>query len=187
MSKPMPARAVKLIAGLLFSEREILSAALATLTGEYGITDFISAARPFLYTDYYCPEMGSKLERIFVSFADLIQPESLPSIKLRTNEIETAFAQSGGRRINIDPGYISPAHLILATGKGYAHRPYLRDGIYADLTLIYSEKSFQALPWTYPDYGEKESREMFKRIRASFIEQFKKPLFGSPEHNEGIT
>jgi hypothetical protein len=68
---------------------------------------------------------------------------------------------------------MSQAHLILATGKGYSHRPYLRDGIYADLTLIYSGKSFQSLPWTYPDYGEKPAIEMFNRIRAKYLMQSK--------------
>ena len=174
MSEPKTADAVKLFASILYSEREILPPVLGTMVEEYGITDFISSPRPFLYTDYYSREMGTSLERNFVSFEKLIRPETLPEIKLRTNEIEKAFSCGGGERVvNIDPGYISPAHLILATGKGYTHRPYLRNGIYADLTLIYSGRSFQTLPWTYPDYGEEETREMFKRIRAKYIMQLK--------------
>jgi len=173
MSEPKPAEVVKLFASILVSEKAILPAVFAVLTEEYGGPDFISPARPFLYTDYYCREMGLNMERLFVSFAALIRPESLPEVKLHTNDLEKAFSQGGGRRVNIDPGYLSSAHLILATGKGYAHRPYLRDGIYADLTLIYYEKSFQTLPWTYPDYGEKETRGMFNRLRAKYIAQLK--------------
>ena len=113
------------------------------------------------------------MERLFVSFAVLIRPESLPDVKLQTNDLEREFSRADGRRVNIDPGYISSANLILATGKGYSHRPYLRDGIYADLTLMYYEKFFQTLPWTYPDYAEQETREMFNRLRAKYLVQVK--------------
>ena len=174
MSEPKTAEAVKLFASILYSERGILPPVLETMVEEYGITDFVSSPRPFLYTDYYKREMGASLERIFVSFEKLIRPETLPEIKLRTNELEKAFSRRGGERaVNVDPGYISPAHLILATGKGYTHRPYLRDGIYADLTLIYSGRSFQTLPWTYPDYGEEGTRKMFKIIRTKYMAQLK--------------
>jgi hypothetical protein len=87
--------------------------------------------------------------------------------------VEERFISDRKRRVNIDPGYISLAHLILATGKGYTHRPYLRDGIYADLTLIYIGKSFRSLPWTYPDYAEEGAIEMFNRIRAKYVAQLK--------------
>ena len=63
--------------------------------------------------------------------------------------MEGRFTEGGKRRLNIDPGYIAQAHLILATGKGFSHRPYLRDGIYADLTLIFQDGTFRSLPWTY--------------------------------------
>jgi hypothetical protein len=173
MSEPKPAEAVKLVASILFSEKALLPAVLEALTKEYGVTDYISPARPFCYTDYYHREMGLNMERLFVAFAQLIRPESLPQIKLQTNDLEKSFSQGGGRRVNIDPGYVSSAHLILATGKGYAHRPYLRDGIYADLTLMYCDKFFQTLPWTYPDYAENETRGIFNRLRSKYIAQVK--------------
>jgi hypothetical protein len=173
MSEPRCAEAVKLFASIIFRDRTILPEVMAELTGKYGATDFISPALAFSYTDYYFREMGFPLERLFVSFEPLIGRETLPDIKLRTNDIEKTFYLSGGRRVNIDPGYISRANLILATGKEYAHRPYLRDGIYADLTLIYTDKSFQTLPWTYPYYGERGTREMFNKIRAKYVIQMK--------------
>jgi hypothetical protein len=173
MSRPKSPEDVKLFASLLFSDAAILAPVLEALGGEYGSVDFISPSKPFIYTNYYCREMGETMERLFVAFTDLIRPESLPVVKLRTNEMEKEFAQRDGRRVNIDPGYLSPAHIILATGKGYAHRPYLRDGIYADLTLMYSNKTFQTLPWTYPDYGAPETREMFKMIRRKYMGQLR--------------
>lgn len=175
MSEPKLAEAVKLVVSILYAEQQIIPEVMEKLCGQYGDPDFISSPLPFLYTDYYHQEMGSPVERLFVSFASLIRPESLPDIKLRTNDMEKIFSLEGRRRVNIDPGYLSRAHLVLATGKGYTHRPYLRDGIYADLTLLYTNKSFQSLPWTYPDYGEKAIREMFKRIRAKYNLQLKTP------------
>jgi hypothetical protein len=85
------------------------------------------------------------------------------------NQIEDQCSEGGQRRINIDPGYISPAHLILATGKGYTHRPYLRNGIYADLTLLFSDKTFRSLPWTYPDYAGSQMIGLLNRIREKYL------------------
>jgi len=173
MSKPMPAESVKLAASIFYAERHVLKEVLERLSGQYGCADYISPEMPFNYTDYYSKEMGSSLKRRFVFFEVLIAPDALPDVKRQSNQMEEMFLIDGRRRVNIDPGYISKAHLILATGKGYTHRPYLRDGIYADLTLIFKEKSFHPLPWTYPDYAGKKVIEIFNRIRAKYVEQTK--------------
>jgi hypothetical protein len=91
-----------------------------------------------------------------------------------TNRLEKKYAApDGNRRINIDPGYIRLEHVILATTKGYAHRPYLRGGIYADLTLIYRNKSFQPLEWTYPDYRQEEVIALFNQFRKRYLEDLR--------------
>ena len=98
--------------------------------------------------------MGDNLFRKLISFEKLIKPETLSDIKLFTNSIENEHLAEGGKRIvNIDPGYISLEKLVLATGKNFAHRIYLRNGIYADLTLVYKNGDFQPLEWTFPDYA----------------------------------
>ncbi|MGA2330316.1 MAG: DUF4416 family protein [Syntrophales bacterium] len=173
MSKPRPAEAVKLLMSHIYADGNLLKSILEALSEHYGDIDFVSARIPFHYTDYYTEEMGSPLERRFIFFDTLIRPESLPDVKLCTNDIEDKTSEGGKRRANIDPGYMSQAHLILATGKGYTHRPYLRAGVYADLALIYMGKSFQPLSWTYPDYGEKPVIEMFNRIRSKYLMQLK--------------
>jgi len=104
-----------------------------------------------------------------VSFDKLIPPESLPDVKLLTNLVEEQFSSEGRRKVNIDPGYLSLAHLILATGKGYTHRPYLRDGIYADLTLIFTGGAFRTLSWTYPDYAGQVVMAALNKIRDKYI------------------
>jgi hypothetical protein len=117
--------------------------------------------------------MGTDLVRRFLSMEKLIKPETLPDIKLMTNNIEDKFSAEDKREVNIDPGYLSKANLILATGKGFSHRPYLRDGIYADLTLIYQDKKFCSLPWTYPDYADMKQHQIFSKIRARYLLQLR--------------
>lgn len=173
MSKPSKAEPVKLIFSLFAKDAAIINKTIETLSCLYGKPDFISAIVPFDYTDYYCNEMGHDLVRRFLAMEKLIHPEELPDIKLATNEIEEKSAFDLQRTINIDPGYISKAHLILATGKSYTHRPYLRDGIYADLTLVYQGKKFCVLPWTYPDYADEKQLLMLGSIREKYLLQLR--------------
>lgn len=171
MSAPQPARDVKPVASILAAAPARIAEALADLAAMFGKPDFVGAVEPFAFTAYYASEMGSPLWRRFVSFEALVPPESLPEMKTATNRLEEDSRVDGRRRINIDPGYIALPHLILATGKGYTHRPYLRDGIYADLTLVFRAGSFQPLPWTYPDYAREETIGMMNRIRAKYVLQ----------------
>jgi len=103
----------------------------------------------------------------------LIHPEALVEVKLQTNEIENAYLTRGNRRINIDPGYISPERLILATGKNYIHRVYLTKGIYADLTLIFKKGSFRPLEWTYRDYADPEMIGYLNELREAYMEKLR--------------
>lgn len=178
MSDPQPPDAVKLVVSLFSGEQRLLDDAVRMLSERYGRADFISAPLPFAYTDYYTKEFGASLIRRFVAFERLVRPESLPDVKVWTNALEKRLSTGQQRRVNIDPGYLALAHLILATGKGYAHRPYLREGIYADLTLIYRGKSFHSLPWTYPDYAGGEVTGMLTRIREKYLLQLKRDVAG---------
>ncbi len=166
---------VKLIMGLIFGEEEISCLAKESLSERYGRIDFESDIIPFDFTDYYEKEMGRNLKRGFICFDDLIEVDSLPEIKLHTNEIETMFTrEGGGRLINIDPGYLSAEKLVLSTTKNFCHRPYLMKGIYAELTYCFYTGSFHPLDWTYPDYKVKERIEMFNMIRKRYMEQLGK-------------
>jgi len=173
MSEPTQALPVKLVFSVFGQAAGMLNDTISKLSVLYGQPDFVSGQVPFDYTDYYHPEMGGKLVRRFLSMEELIRPENLPDIKLATNEIEKETAIDHNRTVNIDPGYLSQAHLILATGKGYTHRPYLRNGIYADLTLIYQGKKFCSMPWTYPDYADEKQLAMLEVIRARYLLQLK--------------
>jgi hypothetical protein len=173
VSIPRSAEAVKLVVSILAAGHEGLTLVLRKLAEIYGPPDVVGPPLPFHYTDYYEPEMGRDLVRRFVSFERLIRPEQLPGIKIATNGLEEEQTEGNRRRVNLDPGYISSAHLVLATGKGYTHRPYLREGIYVDLTLIFRDKTFHALPWTYPDYADPVQIAFFNRIRGRYIVQLR--------------
>ena len=170
LRKPDP---VKLVCSLFAADRETLSDALRALSGLYGKADYLSEYLAFDATDYYTREMGSSLIRRFVSYEELIEPDTLPSVKKATNELERRFSEDGRRRVNIDPGCISRGHLVLATGKSGAHRPYLRDGVYADLTLVFGNESFRSLEWTYPDYADEKVRKVFTLIRRKYLLQLR--------------
>lgn len=172
--EPKPA---KLFMGLIASDDFVIKEVTLELSQIYGEIDFMSEKLPFNFTDYYNKEMGENLFRHFITFKSLILMSILPDIKNETNRVEMKYASSNGnRRLNIDPGYICLYHVILATTKGYTHRPYLRDGIYADLTLIYRNKSFQPLEWTYPDYRQEDTIKLFNKIRKDYLESLRKEL-----------
>ncbi|MCK8600729.1 DUF4416 family protein [Desulfoferrobacter suflitae] len=152
MSVPREPQDAKLIVGLLFREVDVQMKTLISLNEQFGPVDFLTEPKFFDYTNYYQKEMGPTLYRQTASFEKLMKPELLPDIKLFTNQLEKRLAQDHCRRVNIDPGFLTEERLVLATGKNYTHRIYLRDGIFADLTLIYQKGSYRVLPWTYPDY-----------------------------------
>lgn len=173
MSEPRPPEPVKLIASLFSREEEKIIQVIDKMKETFGPVDWISPRLYFERTRYYEREMGWPLVRRFISFEELIDPGALPDIKLLTNQLEKELCSNGKRVVNIDPGYIALERLVLATGKNYTHRVYLNKGIYADLTLIYSKGSFEPLKWTYPDYADRTTIQMFNRIRERYKEQLR--------------
>ncbi len=156
MAEPTDAPAVKLICGMISSRVEWLDAAGEELTRAFGAVDRASEAMDFDFTHYYDEEMGAPLYRRFVSFAERVGPDALVEAKRRTHAIEGDFARradAGVRRpINLDPGYVEPSKLVLASMKNFSHRIYLGRGVYAEVTLMYRHGSWQPLDWTFPDY-----------------------------------
>lgn len=173
MSSVTEADPAKLVVSVISADRELIAQAIKDLSGQFGRPDFISGHLPFEYTSYYEAEMGPGLVRRLVSFEELIRPEALPKIKGTANRIESVYAENGRRKVNIDPGYLNRCQLVLATGKPYAHRPYLREGVYADLTLVFRGGSFQPLEWTYPDYAGLEIRCLLSQIRDKYLLQLR--------------
>lgn len=171
MGKITPDKPVKLIIGFIFKEMCALDKSKAILEARFGKIDFESAKFPFSLTDYYQEEFGSDLKRVFISFKKLIHPGVLAAIKISTIKIEQRLSVGHKRRVNIDPGYLDLAKLVLASTKDYAHRVYLDKGIYAEITLSYQGKGFCAWAWTYPDYRTDDYRNIFNQIREIYAGQ----------------
>ena len=166
-------RPVKLIASLFAGDETLLAVARGALVKHFGSMDYESDVFPFDHTTYYAPEFGEGLVRQVVAFRDLISPGSLARIKRTTNELEMTWTVDGGRRVNIDPGYVSLSKLVLATTKNYSHRICLGQGIYAEVTLRYRQGAFHPWEWTYPDYASSAYLELFAEIRGIYVEQLR--------------
>ncbi len=90
--KPEEPGPVKLVVGVLYSDDGFLEKGLTLLSEIHGPVDYRSPAFPFDRTDYYVPEMGSPIFRIFVSHERLIHPRDLARIKIGTNALEEELA-----------------------------------------------------------------------------------------------
>ncbi len=129
----------------------------------------VSEVFDFCETDYYEATMGAGLKKVFFAFDAAFDPTELPEVKRTTNrwEAECAACCSGPepRPLNLDPGYLTLAKLVLASTKDHAHRIYLGQGIFAEVTLVFRQGAWQAQPWTYPDYRRGDYQAFFTRLR----------------------
>ena len=143
----------------------------ARCAAHVGTAALVSEPFDFTETDYYAATMGSGLKKQFFAFERLVDPGSLADIKCQTNLWEAEYAALGRhvepRPLNLDPGYITPAKLVLASTKDHAHRLYLGEGIHGEVTLVYHRgKGYEPWPWTYPDYAEEKVRDWFATLRS---------------------
>lgn len=171
VNKPNP---VKLVVGLIFKEKPVLSKAELILKNEFGPFDYESGILDFNFTDYYEAEFGQGLKKKFLSFSKLIYPQQLAKIKLFTNNVEKKLSRKGLRLINIDPGYLDLAKYILATTKDYIHRIYLDKGIFAEITLYFRNNEFIPGEWSYRDYKTKEYLDILTQIRQIYLKQLER-------------
>lgn len=164
---------VSLFFGLLVADKSLFSEVERILQKEYSTIVVRSETMPFDMTNFYAGEMGNYILRRWVAVEWLIDPEALATIKNHTNRIERIWAEGEGetmkRRVNIDPGYLTPAKAVLASCKERDHRVYLRDGVFAEVTLSYkrASKRYESLPWTYPDYQTQTAQAFFHALREN--------------------
>jgi hypothetical protein len=123
----------------------------------------------FTETGFYQSTMGDDLKKQFLAFETPFDPAQIADTKIQSNRWESQLAQETElaveRPVNIDPGYLSEAKLVLATTKDRDHRIYLRDGIFAEVTLFYRRNRWTASRWTYPDYQRPDFQEFFSQCR----------------------
>ena len=174
MGNVRPFNPVKPFAGVLFSDEQLVPLVREQLVTLFGPIDDQTGLLKFESTDYYSEEMGDALDRIFFSFENLVKADSLESMKLETNRIESelAFVSKGVTRpVNLDPGYIEQSKVILFSTKNFYHRAYIGSGIFAEVTMHFKKNGNQFFPWTYPDYQSPASQKFFDRMRRTYREQ----------------
>ena len=163
----------------VFSRHETaLEWAVGRIEQGLGAIGLTSERFDFEQTNYYSQTMGESLWKQFFLLERLADPAMLADWKVMTNRWEQELAATGDfeetRPVNLDPGYVTEAKLVLATTKDRDHRIYLREGIYAEVTLYYNQGQWKSRPWTYPDYelplchefltqGRQRLREMMRQ------------------------
>lgn len=178
MGKPNLAVDVKLFAAITFNDEEIYENVKLELEKNYGPIEIRSAIYDFIYTQYYSHEMGFNLKKQLLGFKELIIKDSLADIKLKTNDIESIFSVGDKRTVNIDPGYLTGAKVVLATTKNFDHRVYLGKGIFADMHLRYRHGKFLIHEWTYPDYRDMVVIEFLARLRNIYMKEYRRMVDG---------
>jgi len=165
MGKPrIPTKAL-LFTGILYSNQMWYLKAIEHLEGKFGEIAMYSPPIPWDFSEYYKDELGDNIIRRFVFFKNLIEQEQIAEIKIITNQIETLLASGNKRNVNIDPGYLTLAKIILASTKDYSHRIYLKDGIYAEVSVIYKKNRFLPHINTYKDFQDERYMEIFLSAR----------------------
>ncbi|HEX4149777.1 MAG TPA: DUF4416 family protein [Pirellulales bacterium] len=133
----------------------------------------------FRETDYYEPTMGAELGKTFLSFERLADPSELAAWKHATNAWEAEYATLGRhlepRPLNLDPGYITAAKLVLASTKDHAHRIYLGQQMFAEVTLYLKQGGWQHRDWTFPDYRREDYQQFFLAVRHDLRQRTPKP------------
>jgi hypothetical protein len=162
-----PVQRVQLIAGVLLADTRLIQAVERELEQRLSPIEARSPAFDFNLTEYYGPEMGASLKRILYAFRDLISPDAIVEIKLATNAVEDYFADSGRRRVNVDPGYLDFHKLVLASAKFLGQKIYLGKGIYADPTLYY-DKGWRPYPWGFPDFRDGRYHAFLAQVRTAY-------------------
>lgn len=137
----------------------------------------ILSSEPFnfsQFTNYYQKEMGTDLKKLFYFFEILKDPDFLVELKHICYKLELDHTlSSGNRQINIDPGYLNLSKVVLSTFKDFSHRIYLRNGVFAEVTLIFKNKTYCELPWTYPDYKQPYTIELFNKARSIYKQKLR--------------
>ncbi|TFG90508.1 MAG: DUF4416 family protein, partial [Candidatus Atribacteria bacterium] len=179
---PKPA---KLIMSMFTSDKNLFGQCKDILINKFGKIDMESNAQSFNFTDYYEKEFGKKLIQNLFSFSTLIRQDELAEIKRITNDLESNFIGNNikknisglKRKINLDPGYITLTKYILASTKDGPSRIYLDQGIYAEITLRFINKSFvPGDEYTYPNYKTNEYVSFLNSVRQKYKLQLRENL-----------
>lgn len=170
MGRIRPTEKTLLFVGALFSNPDYYLEAYKMLEESFGEIVMETPQMKWDFSDHYRDEMGEPIFRRFLFFRNLIQPDQLSKIKITTNDLEKQLSTGANRNINLDPGYLTLAKIVLASTKDYSHRVYLSDGIYAEVTLVFAKEQGIFVPNinTYNDYKDDRYIKFFSMARQLF-------------------
>jgi hypothetical protein len=169
MGQPAPHPPALLLLAAFSRHDAALDWARQRAVDAWGPVALESPAFDFVQADYYTAAMGPGLKKVFWLFDEPLDVETLPDVKLATNDWEAEYADASGhdepRPLNLDPGYLTLGKLVLASTKGFAHRIYLGRGIYAEITLFYRHGRWESHEWTFGDYRREDYHRFFSQSR----------------------
>lgn len=183
MSEIHPPVPVKLICGVMWNASVPMSEVLQRFDDHWGPTDFTGHPFDFDQTPYYVEEFGPGLKKMYVSFGRLVEADTIPDHKIWSNELERRFVRDGRRSVNIDPGYLADAKLVMATAKNLAHRVHIGHGVYADLQLMFRKHTFEPVGWTFPDLRQPGVIRFFNDVRTRYLIQIRSPQVPAETHD----
>ena len=164
---------VRFLTGILASDEDALQVARKLIGRVWGSPDTDAGIVQFDYSQYYRKEAGERILRSFLAFPYRFAREELVQRKLEANRMEQELAgmlhNGFSRPVNIDPGYLAPEKLVLASCKNFAHRIYLGDGVFAEVTLLYKAGKFVPLDWTFPDYASGDYYPFLYEVRQKLM------------------
>ncbi len=188
MAQPTIHDPVQFFIGVIAKDESLMEKVKESFANKWDIVQPESARLDFdNFTEYYKPEMGTGLIRVWFPlekkeseedtpeepFERLGQPEDLVRLKWICTAIEINLANEGTRRVNLDPGYLTEAKIILASFKDFAHRIYLTQGVFADMQLVFKGGKFIPREWTFSDYQTAEAQRFFLKLRELYRAKLK--------------
>lgn len=175
---PYPITPVQRFCGITARDPANRQWAIDRLSNLWGPVTVRSHGLPFDAGGYYRDQMGDDLQQELVAFGEPVAPDGLADWKHETNDLESVAAQQKidtvGRPINLDCGYITEAKFVLATTKNRSHRIYLRDGIFAEITLTYIGGRWRENKQTYPNYRTDDVANFADQCRQCLRRHLKK-------------
>ncbi|MFA7621045.1 MAG: DUF4416 family protein [Aminobacteriaceae bacterium] len=160
---------VKLITGVLYPTNELWLWTKEALSCLWGVPEEESGPSLFsTITDYYS-DIAPVLYRRFLSFKGLRDAADLRGWKIAACDVE--YSSGPPRRVNIDPGYLNGARLVLASTKDHAHRIYIGGGIHAEVTLRYRSKRWVPFDYTFPDFADGRYDGFLSSVRRRWLEE----------------
>ncbi len=158
------------VLALLYAPGAPVEALVKSWSARLEISPVLGPDIPFTFTSYYHTEMGPGLRKRWMVFP---VPRPFPELVIWKGwayQDEQHHLHRQRRTLNVDPGWLGLSHLVLASFKPFAHRLYLGEGVYAEVTLIYRSKPprWETLPWTYADYRDPRVQRFLLDLRRQW-------------------